>query len=77
MFTQSKYKNYFANKTWYQPGGFSTSDLSSIEWYNMELIAEMEKKYASSSSDDDAPDYDEEYIFPESSTRKLTKYDIR
>ena len=75
VFTQTKYKNYFENKTWYTPGGFSTKDLNSIEWYNMELIAEMEEKY--STAGDKAVEYEEEYIFPESSTRKLTKAEIR
>ena len=28
----------FGKKTWYKPGSFSTSELNSIEWYNMELI---------------------------------------
>ena len=75
-FTQTKFKNYFENKTWYKEGGFSTSDLNSIEWYNMELIRDMEEEYADDDSDD-APDYEDEYIFPDSSTRKLTKAEIR
>ena len=42
-FTKAKFKNYFEAKSWYKAGGFSTKDLSDIEWYNMELIAWMEK----------------------------------
>lgn len=45
VFSSSTYANYFAKKTWYTPGGFSTGDLNSIEWYNMDLIKAMEKKY--------------------------------
>jgi len=74
-FEQAKYRNYFENKTWYKEGGFSTKDLNSIEWYNMELIRDMEEEYAS--DDEDEVDYEEEYIFPQSSTRKLTKAEIR
>ena len=82
VFDQSKYKNYFANKTWYKAGGFSTKDLNSIEWYNMELLQKMEKEYASSGSSSSGsssgtPDYEDEYIFPNSSTKKLTKAEIR
>ena len=42
-FTKAKFKNYFEDKSWYKAGGFSTKDLNDIEWYNMELIAWMEK----------------------------------
>ena len=42
-FTKAKFKNYFASKDWYKAGGFSTKDLSEIEWYNMELIRWMEE----------------------------------
>lgn len=74
-FDTAKFRNYFANKTWYKEGGFSTKDLNSIEWYNMELIRDMEEEYAD--DDEDEVDYKEEYIFPQSSTRKLTKAEIR
>ena len=42
-FTTAKYKKYFESKSWYKAGGFSTKDLNSIEWYNMELIRWMEE----------------------------------
>ena len=42
-FNNATYAKYFANKTWYTPGGFSTKDLSDIEWANMDLIKQMEK----------------------------------
>ncbi len=73
-FDTAKFRNYFKNKTWYKEGGFSTKDLNSIEWYNMELIRDMEEEYA---DDEDEVEYEKEYIFPESSTRKLTKAEIR
>lgn len=82
-FTESKYQKYFENKTWYKEGGFSTSDLNSIEWYNMELIRDMEKEYENSSSSGSSgsssskPDYEDDYIFPDSNIRKLTKSEIR
>ena len=41
-FTNAKYKTYFSSKSWYKAGGFSTKDISDIEWYNMELIKWME-----------------------------------
>ena len=42
-FTTAKFKKYFEGKSWYKAGGFSTKDLNSIEWYNMELIRWMEE----------------------------------
>lgn len=45
VFKKDAYAKYFANKTWYRPGGFSNRDLNSIEWANMELIKEMESEY--------------------------------
>ena len=42
-FTKSNFKAYFADKSWYSAGGFSTKDLNDVEWYNMELIAWVEK----------------------------------
>ena len=103
VFEKSKFADYFASKSWYRAGGFSTKDLNSVEWYNMELIADMEKEYASSSSSatakptatpkpdsgssssttfDQLPDAvkaigSDQYIFPNSSTTKLTKAEIR
>ncbi len=44
-FQNAKYAKYFANKTWYKAGGYSGSDVSDIEWYNMDLIKQMEKEY--------------------------------
>lgn len=44
-FKTAKYRNYFKKKSWYKEGGFSTGDLNSIEWYNMNLIKKMEKEY--------------------------------
>lgn len=84
-FKDSQYREYFENKTWYKEGGFSTSDLSEIEWYNMELILAMEKEYANSSSGSSSNSSggssgsttSDDYIFPNSSTRKLTKAEIR
>ena len=45
QFKKAAYANYFAKKSWYKPGGFSSSQLSSVEWANMELIKKMEAKY--------------------------------
>ena len=45
QFKKAKYRNYFSQKSWYSPGGFSTGDLSATEWYNMELLKEMEEEY--------------------------------
>ncbi len=42
-FTKETFKTYLSSKTWYKPGGFSTKDLNDVEWYNMDLIATMEK----------------------------------
>lgn len=109
IFEKSKFADYFASKSWYTAGGFSTKSLNAVEWYNMELISAMEKEYASSSSSsssataapaatatpaptakpessstayDSLPDAvkaigSDQYIFPDSSTVKLTKEQIR
>lgn len=107
VFEKSRFADYFASKSWYKAGGFSTKDLNAVEWYNMELIAAMEKEYASSSSSsatakpaatatpaptakpessstafDSLPDAvkaigSDQYIFPDSSSVKLTKEQIR
>ncbi|MBO4367647.1 MAG: YARHG domain-containing protein [Clostridia bacterium] len=45
QFKKAAYANYFSKKSWYKPGGFSSSQLSSVEWANMELIKQMEAKY--------------------------------
>ena len=102
-FDKKKFADYFATKSWYKAGGFSTSDLNSVEWYNMELIAAMEKEFesstpsqsssssssssgssssSSSSSSSKLPAAAQaigadQYIFPTSSTAKLTKSEIR
>ena len=44
-FNTAKYRNYFNKKSWYSPGGFDTTDLNEIEWYNMDLIKSMEEEY--------------------------------
>ena len=44
-FKTAKYRNYFKKKSWYKEGGFSTGDLNSVEWYNMDLLKQMEKEY--------------------------------
>lgn len=80
-FKNSTYRKYFENKTWYTPGGFSTSDLNSVEWYNMELLKKMENGGSSSSSGGSASGSSSSgtsssYIFPNSSTKKLTKDEI-
>ena len=46
VFNNEKYARYFMKKSWYKPGGFSESSLSSVEWYNMELIQQMENELA-------------------------------
>ena len=79
-FSESKYKKYFSKKTWYKPGGFSTGDLNSTEWYNMDLLKAMEKEYASGSgssgSGSSSGATDSSYIFKNSSTKKLTREQI-
>jgi hypothetical protein len=41
-FKTKAYADYFAKKSWYKPGGFSTGQLNEIEWYNMNLIKKYE-----------------------------------
>jgi hypothetical protein len=43
VFKTPKYKKYFNNQKWYKPGGYSSKKLSSIEWYNIALLKELEK----------------------------------
>jgi len=43
-FKNATYKKYFANQKWYKPGGYSSSKLNSIEWYNIKLIKKYEAK---------------------------------
>ncbi len=76
-FENSSYRKYFENKTWYTPGGFSTSDLNSVEWYNMDLIKKLENGGSGSSSGNSSSGSTSSgYIFPNSSTKKLTKKQI-
>jgi hypothetical protein len=79
-FKTSKYKKYFANKTWYKPGSFSTGELNSIEWYNMELIKSMEIEYGllngSTSSSGTTPTANS-YIFSSSNKKKLTDSQLK
>ena len=81
----SKYQEYFESKSWYWAGGFSTSDLNSIEWYNMQLLKEMEGLTSSSSSSGSSSSSSSSssgsskssgYIFANSSTKKLTRKQI-
>jgi len=69
----NKYQEYFDQKSWYWAGDFSTSELNSIEWYNMQLLKEMEGIDDSSSSSGGTSSG---YIFPNSSTKKLTRKQI-
>ena len=75
-FQNSKYRAYFEGKSWYKPGGFSTSDLNSIEWYNMDLLKRMEQGGSSSGSGSSGGSTSSDYIFPNSSTKKLTEKQI-
>lgn len=81
----SKYQEYFESKSWYWAGGFSTSDLNSVEWYNMQLLKEMEGLTSSSSSSSSGSSSSGSsssssgssgYIFANSSTKKLTRKQI-
>jgi len=78
-FTKKIYADYFAKKSWYKAGGFSTKDLNDIEWYNMDLIKAMEKEFSTGSgsgSGSSGKGTDSSYIFPNSSTKKLTREDV-
>ncbi len=86
-FKTSKYKKYFENKTWYKPGSFSTKELNSIEWYNMDLIKSMEIEYGllsgsnsssgSGSGSSNSGATENSYIFPNSSSKKLTDSQLK
>ena len=80
-FKKGKYATYFSKKSWYKPGGFSTGDLNSIEWYNMELIKDLEQEYglldSSSSSSSNSSAKNNYYVLKEASSRKLTKKYLR
>ena len=69
----SKYQEYFDQKSWYWAGDFSTSELNSIEWYNMQLLKEMEGITGSESKPGSG---DSSYIFANSSKKKLTRKQI-
>ncbi|MGI6173739.1 MAG: YARHG domain-containing protein [Christensenellales bacterium] len=86
-FGGGKYGQYFATKSWYTSGGFSKAKISSVEWYNMELIRSMEREYGmessstntikkSSSPKSSSKAKNNYYIFPNSSKKKLTKKQI-
>ena len=75
-FENSKYRTYFEGKSWYSPGGFSTGDLNSIEWYNMDLLKRMEQGGSTSGSGSSGSSTSPDYIFPNSSTKKLTEKQI-
>ncbi|MEF9895330.1 MAG: YARHG domain-containing protein [Clostridia bacterium] len=83
-FNKGKYQTYFGKKSWYKPGGFSSGSLSTIEWYNMELIKDLEKENgllssgdgeASTSSNSSAKNNN--YVLKEARSRKLTKSYLR
>ena len=74
IFKNSKYANYFAKKSWYNPGGFSESDLNDIEWYNMDLIKSIENGGSGGSSG--GKKGDSSYIFPNSAKKKLTRKQV-
>lgn len=80
-FKSSKYKEYFENKTWYKPGSFSTGELNSIEWYNMELIKSMEIEYGllggSTTPSGGSGATANSYIFSNSSSKKLTSSQLK
>ena len=82
-FKSSKYKKYFENKTWYKPGSFSTGELNSIEWYNMDLIKSMEIEYGllggstKPSGGSSGGATQNSYIFANSSTKKLTASQLK
>ncbi len=80
-FKSSKYKKYFENKTWYKPGSFSTGELNSIEWYNMELIKSMEIEYGllggSTTPSDGSGATQNSFIFSNSSSKKLTSSQLK
>ena len=79
-FKTKKYADYFAKKSWYNPGGYSSKKVSSIEWYNMDLLKEMEAELTGQDNNgENGNDIDvtEDYIFPYSDRQKLTKAEIR
>jgi hypothetical protein len=46
VFTNEKYKNYFASKAWYKPNpNFKAGDLNAVENYNINLIKYFEDVY--------------------------------
>ena len=81
-FKSSKYRKYFENKTWYKAGSFSTGELNSIEWYNMELIKSMEIEYgllggSTSTSGGSSSPSSNSFIFSNSSKKKLTNSQLK
>ena len=76
VFNTARYAAYFENQDWYYPGGFSTSDLNEVEWYNMELIKSMEEEYGATPGDYNPSTSSSGYIFPDSSWKRLTRSEI-
>ncbi|MEG2860010.1 MAG: YARHG domain-containing protein [Clostridia bacterium] len=74
-FHKAKYADYFESKNWYEPGGFRSKDLNATEWYNMDLIKQMERD-SGSSSDGGTSGTSSRYIFPNSDWKKLTRAQV-
>ena len=43
-FKNDKFAEYFGGKSWYTPGGYSDSLLSSLEWTNVDLVKQVERE---------------------------------
>ena len=79
-YKNSKYKTYFEGKSWYKPGGFSSGALNSVEWYNMELIKDLEREHgliSASSGSSKSSAKNNYYILKEASSKRLTKSYLR
>ncbi|HZW83555.1 MAG TPA: YARHG domain-containing protein, partial [Candidatus Deferrimicrobium sp.] len=46
VFAETKYTNYFKQKTWYKPDTNPRTDLNSIELYNVSFIKFFERRFA-------------------------------
>jgi len=42
-FNTAKYRDYFNSKSWYKEGGYNSKKVSSVEWYNIDLLKKLEK----------------------------------
>ncbi len=76
QFETKKFRDYFNGKTWYKPGGYSRSSVSSLEWDNMNLIKSMEQEYGLLDDDGRATGSTgrtklSKNVFSASSTKKL------